>query len=97
MAKKPPNAGKTWSPADIKQLQQEVNHNTPTRVIALHMGRTPESIYAKVDSGGRRKLVNSRTNAQFHLCNAQTFTRRFQTSREKREGPSRSHHNLRYS
>lgn len=50
MAKKPPNAGKAWSPADLKQLQQEVKHNTPTRVIALHMGRTPESIYAKASA-----------------------------------------------
>lgn len=47
MAKTPPNAGKAWTPAQVKQLKEEVKHNTPTRVIGLHLGRTESSIYAK--------------------------------------------------
>jgi hypothetical protein len=47
MTKTPKNAGKAWSPAEVKQLKQEANGNTPTRVIALHMQRTPEAIYSK--------------------------------------------------
>lgn len=52
MAKKPPNAGKSWSDADVKQLKQEVAHNTPTRVIGIHLGRTEDAIYAKASATG---------------------------------------------
>ena len=52
MSKKPPNSGKAWTDKDVKQLKQEVGHNTPTRVIGLHMGRTPEAIYAKASTEG---------------------------------------------
>lgn len=45
MAKPPKNHGKPWTAADVKQLREEVRHNTPTRVIGLHMGRTEDSIY----------------------------------------------------
>jgi hypothetical protein len=37
MTKIPKNAGKPWTPNDVKQLAKEVAGNTPTRVIALHM------------------------------------------------------------
>jgi hypothetical protein len=47
MAKIPPNHGKQWTRTDVAQLRDEVKHNTPTRVIGLHMGRAPESIYTK--------------------------------------------------
>jgi hypothetical protein len=52
MAKTPPNSGKPWTPADVNKLKQEVKHNTPTRVIGLHMGRTPEAVYAKASAEG---------------------------------------------
>jgi len=45
MSKIPKNHGKGWTPADVRQLKEEVKHNTPTRVIGLHMGRTEGSIY----------------------------------------------------
>lgn len=45
--KTPKNAGKPWTPPEVKQLAQEAKGNTPTRVIALHMGRTPDAICAK--------------------------------------------------
>lgn len=44
MAKTPPNNGKAWTPADNRQLKQEAAQNTPTRVIGLHMGRTPGAV-----------------------------------------------------
>ena len=47
MAKTPKNHGKDWSAADMKQLQREVKQNTPTRVLALHLGRTPAAVQQK--------------------------------------------------
>lgn len=45
MAKTPPNHGKPWSKADIARLEQLAEQNTPTRVIGLKLGRTPDAIY----------------------------------------------------
>ncbi|OGQ23535.1 MAG: hypothetical protein A3I05_08725 [Deltaproteobacteria bacterium RIFCSPLOWO2_02_FULL_44_10] len=47
MSKKPQNHGKGWAPKQEQQLKQLARQNTPTRVIGLKLGRTPESIYAK--------------------------------------------------
>lgn len=48
MAKKtPPNHGKDWSGADVKMLEKMVSQNTPTRVAALKLGRTPDAVYNK--------------------------------------------------
>ena len=44
MAKPPANHGKQWTPADVKQLKQLAKENTPTRVIGLKMGRTPDAV-----------------------------------------------------
>lgn len=44
MAKKPTNHGKSWTPRDNKTLKQLASQNTPTRVIGLKMGRTPEAV-----------------------------------------------------
>lgn len=52
MAKTPPNHGKPWSKSEIKQLREEVKHNTPTRVIGLKHGRTEDAIYAKAGGEG---------------------------------------------
>jgi hypothetical protein len=52
MAKTPPNQGKHWSNQDVRQLQTLVGQNTPTRVIGLKMGRSPEAIYAKASDKG---------------------------------------------
>ena len=43
MAKTPSNHGKQWTANDVTQLQQLANQNTPTRVIGIKMGRTPDS------------------------------------------------------
>ena len=45
MAKNNRNSGKAWTPSDTKQLRELATENTPTRVIGLKLGRTPDSIY----------------------------------------------------
>lgn len=52
MAKTPKNHGKAWSKADLKQLKEEAKHNTPTRILGLHLGRTPEAVYSKASEIG---------------------------------------------
>lgn len=44
MPKNPLNHGKTWTPSDNSQLKQLAKENTPTRVIGLKLGRTPDAI-----------------------------------------------------
>ena len=41
------NTGKAWSSSDRQQLRDLVNHNTPTRVIGLKLGRTEDAVYSK--------------------------------------------------
>ena len=52
MAKRPPNARKRWTPAEVKQLQQLAKENTPTRVIGLKLGRTPDAVESKASEKG---------------------------------------------
>lgn len=52
MTKTPSNHGKPWSPSNDKQLRAEARGNTPTRVIGLHMGRTPGAIYNRASELG---------------------------------------------
>jgi len=40
MTKNPKNHSKKWTTQDIKQLEKLADHNTPTRVIGLKLGRT---------------------------------------------------------
>lgn len=47
MARTDRNSGKPWSPADVSKLKELVRGNTPTRVIGLELGRTPDSIYSE--------------------------------------------------
>lgn len=44
MGKGPRNHGKPWSNADISKLRKLAIENTPTRVIALKLGRTPAAV-----------------------------------------------------
>lgn len=48
----PDNKGKHWTPEQNQELKQLARENTPTRVIALKTGRTPEAIYAKASELG---------------------------------------------
>jgi hypothetical protein len=52
MAKKPSNHGKAWTPANVQTLKKLAKGNTPTRVIALKMNRTPASIQSKAAGAG---------------------------------------------
>jgi len=47
MSKSNRNSGKSWTHKEIGTLKNLANKNTPTRVIGLKLGRTPEAIYAK--------------------------------------------------
>lgn len=47
MAKKPSNHGRDWSAGETKKLQELANQNTPTRVIALKLGRTEGAVRSK--------------------------------------------------
>jgi hypothetical protein len=41
------NSGKRWTPQDEAKLKSLARGNTPTRVIGLKLGRTPDAIYSK--------------------------------------------------
>lgn len=47
MAKTPKNNGKDWTEGDVKKLAELARGNTPTRVIALKMQRTPAAVQQK--------------------------------------------------
>lgn len=47
MAKLPRNHGSSWSSNDERELRQLAAGNTPTRVIGLKMGRTPDAVQSK--------------------------------------------------
>lgn len=52
MANWPNNKGKHWTSEQHAELRSLARGNTPTRVIALKTGRTPEAIYAKASALG---------------------------------------------
>lgn len=52
MSKSTRNSGTPWKPEDLRQLQQLVRENTPTRVIGLKLGRTPGAIYQRASQEG---------------------------------------------
>jgi len=52
MSKSTRNSGNPWSPEDLKQLKQLAAANTPTRVIGLKLGRTPDAVQAKAAEQG---------------------------------------------
>jgi hypothetical protein len=47
MSKSNRNSGKTWTAADRKALSELARGNTPTRVIGLKLGRTPEAVQSQ--------------------------------------------------
>jgi hypothetical protein len=52
MAKKPSNHRNDWSASDVRLLKQLKRENTPTRVAALKLGRTPAAVYQKASAEG---------------------------------------------
>lgn len=59
MAKTPSNSGQPWTPEDTRALRKLADGNTPTRVMALKLGRTPTAVQSKaVELGVSLKPVN---------------------------------------
>lgn len=52
MSKSTRNSGKTWTPAQLKQLRKLAQGNTPTRVIGLKLGRTAGAVQEKASEKG---------------------------------------------
>jgi hypothetical protein len=52
MSKSTRNSGKAWTPAEVKEVKQLAKENTPTRVIALKIGRTPAAVQTKASQEG---------------------------------------------
>ena len=48
----PKNNGKAWTPPQVRELKTLAKGNTPTRVIALKMGRTPDAIQSEAGKAG---------------------------------------------
>ena len=48
----PKNAGKPWTTDQIAKLVRLAQENTPTRVAALKLGRTPDAVYGKASDLG---------------------------------------------
>ncbi len=46
------NSGKEWTNVDRRELRKLASDNTPTRVIGLKLGRTPNAIYARASEEG---------------------------------------------
>jgi hypothetical protein len=49
MAMTPPNSGKPWIKGEVAQLKTEIKQNTPTRVLGIKHGRTPEAVQSKAN------------------------------------------------
>ena len=52
MAKYNRNSGKPWKSSEISQMRKLTRQNTPTRVIGLKLGRTPDAVYTKASEKG---------------------------------------------
>lgn len=46
---KPSRSGKLWTRKEIDTLKDLAKHNTPTRVIALKIKRTPDAVASKAN------------------------------------------------
>jgi hypothetical protein len=46
------NDGKPWTDDDLQNLKTLITENTPTRLIAMKLGRTEDSVRDKVKAEG---------------------------------------------
>jgi len=44
------NKGQEWTSSDIKKIRDLSEKNTPTRLIALELGRTPSAVQTKASN-----------------------------------------------
>lgn len=61
MSKSTRNTGKPWTPQEKRDLTSFASQNTPTRVIGLKLGRTPEAVQSQTTD------VYALTHSVFHL------------------------------
>lgn len=47
MKSKPQNSRKPWSLHDMQMLKDDIKRHAPARMIAMHLKRTVDAIYAK--------------------------------------------------
>ena len=52
MPKQPQNHGKDWTTSDVGKLEELASQNTPTRIAALKLGRTPAAVAQKASAEG---------------------------------------------
>lgn len=52
MSKSTRNSGNRWTPGEVRTLRTLAQQNTPTRVIGVKMGRTPDAIQTKASNEG---------------------------------------------
>jgi hypothetical protein len=52
MAKQPAKSGQPWTKEDDRQLRQLAKENTPTRVMALKLQRTPAAVASHASAEG---------------------------------------------
>ncbi len=52
VAKKPAHHGEQWTPAQINTLKKLAAENTPTRVMGIKLGRTPEAVQSAASQNG---------------------------------------------
>jgi hypothetical protein len=52
MAKYNRNSGKEWTSSEVSNLRSLAQHNTPTRVIGLKLGRTEAAVRSKASAEG---------------------------------------------
>jgi hypothetical protein len=52
MAKEPSRHYQSWTKAEIQQLDHLAGQNTPTRVIGLKLGRTPDAVRTRAAEEG---------------------------------------------
>ncbi len=52
MTKSTRNTGKPWTPGEKQELRELARENTPTRVIGLKLGRTPEAVQSQASRQG---------------------------------------------
>ena len=52
MAKEPAHHRQQWTNQEVSRLRELARENTPTRVIGLKLGRTPNAVYDKASEKG---------------------------------------------
>ena len=63
MVKKLENHRQPWTAGQVRELRNLAKENTPTRVMGLKLGRTPEAVQTRANAEGiSLKPTNQRPN-----------------------------------